>query len=352
MAKIVWDRAGERFYETGTDHGVLYPVATGGKYGAGVPWNGLTAVTESPSGAEPTSLYADNIKYLTMMSAEEFGATLEAYTYPPEFEQCDGTIAIAKGVTIGQQERRGFGLSYRTRVGNDLEGDDYGYKLHLVYGCKASPSEKSYATKNDSPEAITFSWSLTTTPVSMDGMEPTATITIDSRYANATDLASLENILYGDESNEPRLPMPDEVATIMTTTKEPVDVTDVTVAALEGSESVLGKQASELGSNVTVAGDGITGTLTKVSGFTMYSSESGEQEGNYLAFKVTKLPKDTTATAVVTGGKKAAQSVAVNTPMCFRVSDKTSQKLEITVTNKDQSTGKKTYNLSGLTLGV
>lgn len=350
MAAIVWDQTGERFYETGTDHGVLYPSVTGGKYGAGVAWNGLTAVTESPSGAEATSLYADNIKYLSMMSAEEFGATVEAYTYPPEFEACDGSISIAKGVVVGQQERTSFGLSYRTRIGNDVEGDDYGYKLHLIYGCKASPSEKSYASINDSPEAVTFSWELTTTPVNVPGLKATATITIDSREANPTDLASLEKILYGDESTEPRLPLPDEVITIMTTTKEPVDVTDVTVAALESSESVLDKQATELGSDVTVAGDAITGTLTKVTGFTMYSSESTEQEGNYLAFKVTKLPKDSTATAVVTGGKKEAQSVAVNTPMCFRVSNKDSQKLEVTVTTNDQRTGKKTYDLSGLTL--
>lgn len=219
MARLEWDKTGERFYETGTDRGVLYPTADGGEYGNGVPWNGLTAVTESPSGAEATALYADNTKYLSLMSVEEFGATLEAYTYPDEFAECDGSASIAKGVVIGQQERKSFGLSYRTKVGNDIEGDDLGYKIHIIYGVKASPSEKSYATINDSPEAVTFSWELTTTPVNVAGFKPTASITIDSTKANPTDLASLETILYGDESNEPRLPLPDEIATIMSTTE-------------------------------------------------------------------------------------------------------------------------------------
>lgn len=219
MARLEWDKTGERFYETGTDKGVLYPTTDGGGYTKGVPWNGLTAVTESPSGAEATALYADNTKYLSLMSVEEFGATLEAYTYPDEFAECDGSASIAKGVVIGQQERKSFGLCYRTKVGNDIEGDDLGYKIHIVYGVKASPSEKSYATINDSPEAVTFSWELTTTPVNVAGFKPTASLTIDSTKANPTDLASLEKILYGDESNEPRLPLPDEIATIMSTTK-------------------------------------------------------------------------------------------------------------------------------------
>lgn len=219
MARLEWDKTGERFYETGTDRGVLYPTADGGEYGNGVPWNGLTAVTESPSGAEATALYADNTKYLSLMSVEEFGATLEAYTYPDEFAECDGSASIAKGVVIGQQERKSFGLSYRTKVGNDIEGDDLGYKIHIIYSVKASPSEKSYATINDSPEAVTFSWELTTTPVNVAGFKPTASITIDSTKANPTDLASLETILYGDESHEPRLPLPDEIATIMSTTE-------------------------------------------------------------------------------------------------------------------------------------
>ena len=217
MSKIVWDKTGERFYETGVKNGVLY-IPTGGVYSKGVAWNGLTAVTESPSGAEATPLYADDIKYLNLMSNEEFGATIEAYTYPDEFAECDGSASIATGVTIGQQTRKTFGLSYRTALGNDTIGNDYGYKLHLIYGALAAPSEKGYATINDSPEAITFSWEVTTTPVSVTGFKPTASITIDSTKADPTKLAALEKILYGSDDSpatEPRLPLPDEIASLM-----------------------------------------------------------------------------------------------------------------------------------------
>lgn len=219
MAKIVWDKTGERFYETGVDHGVLYLLGVSSTYDRGVPWNGLTAVTESPSGAEATALYADNIKYLSLLSTEEFGATIEAYTYPDEFAECDGSASLAEGVSIGQQDRKIFGLSYRTWVGNDVEGQEHGYKLHLIYGAQASPSEKSYATVSDSPEAITFSWEVTTTPVNVTGFKPTASITIDSRTADAECLAALEKVLYGSDEGEPaepRLPLPDEVKTLMT----------------------------------------------------------------------------------------------------------------------------------------
>lgn len=216
MSKLVWDQTGERLYETGVRNGVLY-IPTDGVYSKGVAWNGLTAVTESPSGAEATPLYADDIKYLNLMSAEEFGATIEAYTYPEEFAECDGSASLADGVYIGQQVRKTFGLSYRTVVGNDTEGADYGYKLHLIYGALAAPSEKAYATINDSPEAITFSWEVTTTPVSVNGFKPTASITIDSTKADATKLAALEAILYGSDSKEARLPLPDEIATLMNT---------------------------------------------------------------------------------------------------------------------------------------
>ena len=220
MSKLVWDKTGERLYETGVDRGVLY-VQSNGTYPNGVAWNGLTAVTESPSGAEATPLYADNIKYLNLMSAEEFGCTIEAYTYPEEFAECDGSAEIAAGVTIGQQARKTFGLSYRTKIGNDATGDKFGYKLHLIYGGLASPSEKAYATINDSPEAITFSWEVSTTPVSVDGYSPTASITIDSTKVEPTKLAALEEILYGKDGEgasgtEPRLPLPSEVATLFT----------------------------------------------------------------------------------------------------------------------------------------
>lgn len=212
MAKLVWDESGKRIYETGVQKGVLYVQNEGGTYPKGVAWNGLTAVTESPSGAEATPLYADDIKYLELRSAEEFGATIEAYTYPEEFEACDGSASLAKGVTIGQQDRKPFGLCYRTVVGNDVQGNAHGYKLHLIYGAVAAPSEKAYATVNDSPEAVTFSWEITTTPVEMAGFKPTASITIDSTKVNAEKLAQLEAKLYGDTSTEAQLPLPSEIA--------------------------------------------------------------------------------------------------------------------------------------------
>ena len=257
--KLVWDKTGERFYETGVSQGVLYPQSAG-TYPKGVAWNGLTAVTESPSGAEPSPLYADDIKYLNLLSTEEFAATVEAYTYPDEFAECDGSASIAPGVNIGQQTRKAFGLCYKTKVGNDVDGNEHGYILHFIYNALAAPSEKAYATINDSPEAITFSWELSTTPVNVTGAKPTATLTIDSRTANETKLAELEDIIYGGDpvvtdsepgdwstnwkdyfkkvGNEyvavtdssapswtastyysagpaPRLPLPDEIATLM-----------------------------------------------------------------------------------------------------------------------------------------
>ena len=215
MSKIVWDQTGERLYETGVDHGVLYPIQETGEYSLGVPWNGLTGVTESPSGAEATPLFADNIKYLNLVSAEDFGCTIEAYTYPDEFALCDGSASIAQGVNIGQQARKVFGLSYRTIVGNDVDSNAHGYKLHLIYGCLAAPSEKSYATVNDSPEAITFSWEVTSTPVNVTGFKPTACVTIDSTKADPTKLAELEAALYGTDDKEAYLPLPDEIVTIM-----------------------------------------------------------------------------------------------------------------------------------------
>ena len=215
MAKIVWDATGERLYEVGVRNGVLYPIQADGKYSLGVPWNGLTAVTESPSGAEATPLYADDIKYLNLMSAEEFGATIEAYTYPEEFEACDGSAALATGVTIGQQKRSTFGLCYRTALGNDTEGSDYGYKLHLIYGCLASPSEKGYSTINDSPEAITFSWEVKSTPVNVTGFQPTSVVIVDSTKVSQAGLKALEDALFGTDDKEAYLPMPDEVKSLL-----------------------------------------------------------------------------------------------------------------------------------------
>lgn len=215
MSKLAWDLTGQKLFETGVKHGVLYPQNSNtGLYPLGIAWNGLTAVTESPSGAEANPIYADDIKYLNLISAEEFGATIEAYTYPDEFAVCDGSAAIATGVMIGQQKRSAFGLCYRTALGNDIDGDAYGYKLHLIYGAIAAPSEKSYATINDSPEAITFSWEVSTTPVAVAGFKPTASLVIDSTKVSAENLAILEDILYGTVAADPYLPLPDEVAAI------------------------------------------------------------------------------------------------------------------------------------------
>ena len=215
MSKIVWDATGERLYETGVKQGVLYLLDEAGKYSNGVAWNGLTAVTESPSGAEATALYADDVKYLNLMSAEEFGATIEAYTYPKEFEACNGSKELTAGVYVGQQDRAVFGMCYRTTIGNDVKSNAYGYKLHVIYGCLASPSEKAYATINDSPEAITFSWEVKTTPVNVTGFKPTACVIIDSTKVDADKLAALETKLYGGEDTEPELPLPDEIASII-----------------------------------------------------------------------------------------------------------------------------------------
>lgn len=209
---LVWDKAGERFYEAGVNHGVLYPLNAQGQYTPGVVWNGLTQVSESPDGAEPTDLWADNIKYASLRSAETFGATIEAYTYPDEFAECDGSAVPATGVYVGQQQHKKFGFCYRTEVGSDTVSDTTNsYKLHLVYGCTASPSDKSYETINDSPDAITFSWEIDTVPVEVTGLKPCSTIVIDSNKVDATKLGTLLDILYGKDSTAPRLPLPDEV---------------------------------------------------------------------------------------------------------------------------------------------
>ena len=211
MAKLVFNNVGERLFETGVKNGVLYVMGDDGAYENGVVWNGLTAVTESPSGAETTPLYADDVKYVVIYAAEEFGATVEAYTYPEEFEQCDGSAAISEGITIGQQTRKSFGMCYKTSVGNDVQGQDYGYKIHIIYGAKAAPSEKSYSTINDSPEAVTFSWELSTVPVPVEGHNPTATMVIDSTRVPAEKMALIEAKLYGSEEAEATLPLPNEI---------------------------------------------------------------------------------------------------------------------------------------------
>ena len=224
MTALAWDQVGERLFETGVDRGVLYIPDANGDYIEGFAWNGLTTVTESPSGAESNPQFADNIKYLNLLSAEEFGATIEAFTYPDEFAQCDGTELPSPGIAVGQQGRSVFGLCYRTRVGNDLEGTDHGYKLHLIYGAQAAPSEKAYGTISDSPEAIAFSWEVTTTPISVTGLNPTAQLVIDSTQVDATDLATLEDMLYGTVGDDPMLPLPDEVIAVFAAGLTAVDM--------------------------------------------------------------------------------------------------------------------------------
>lgn len=217
---LEWDKIGERTYETGVDHGVLYP-QDGGVYPKGVAWSGLTSVTESPSGAEDTALYADNMKYLNLKSAEELGLTIDCYTYPDEWKACDGSAELAPGVNLGQQKRNTFGLCYRTMIGNDTEGQDHGYKLHLIYGCSASPSDKQFESVNDSPNANAFSYEISTTPVTVEGFKPVASIEVDSTKVDKTALAALEAILYGQTASEEggtetsaRLPLPDELKDI------------------------------------------------------------------------------------------------------------------------------------------
>jgi len=287
MTALAWDETGEHFFETGVDHGVLYLI-TAGLYDTGFAWNGLTGVTETPSGAEPTALYADNIKYLNLISLEEFGGTITAYTYPDEFSLCDGTAIPSPGVTVGQQARRSFGLSYRTRIGNDEVGDQLGYKLHLAYGATAKPSEKAYTTVNDSPAGVEFSWEFSTVPVPVTDLRNTSLITVDSRTVDPAALASLEEILYGNVSTEPRLPEPDEVLALLagdptasnvavTGDVDSIDITGTTanvlftVAAWDGDSFnvvVGGNEVNEVAAEALVLANGVHRiTLSPAAGF-------------------------------------------------------------------------------------
>lgn len=265
MSLLTWDNVGERVYETGVDRGVLY-LPTAGVYDVGYAWNGLTAVTESPSGAEASAQYADNIKYLNLLSAEDFGATVEAFTYPKEFAQCDGTAAPQVGLALGQQTRRSFGLSYRTRLGNDLLATDFGYKLHLIYGATAAPTEKAYATINDSPEAITFSWEVSTTAVAVTGYKASAVLTIDSTKVDAANLQALEDALYGTAGTTPRLPLPDEVIAMFASTQTvvtPLAPTFVSSTGVITIPVVTGVVYRRADTNVIVTG---TTTVTGTTG--------------------------------------------------------------------------------------
>lgn len=340
MSKLVWDQTGERLYETGVSKGVLYPYSSN-KYNTGVAWNGLTAVTESPSGAEATALYADNIKYLNLMSAEEFGATIEAYTYPDEFGQCNGEGEIAQGVTVGQQKRTPFGMSYQTKIGDDTDPDK-GYKIHLIYGAQAAPSEKAYATVNDSPEAITFSWEVTTTPVEVPGMKPTASLTIDSTKVLPSVLKKIEDILYGTEGAEPRLPLPSEIIEILGS------VPEIIVSATSDTP-VLGKNISDLQSNINIADSKITGTLKYVEGFTEFNgSDPTEQQGNYLFLNFKDITADKITSRIIGGKNPVPVDCTTDKWMIYFITAACTG-IEVNVT-KNEMTNTKVYDISELTL--
>lgn len=341
MSKIIWDKAGEHFYETGVDHGVLYPTING-EYSTGVAWNGLTGVTESPSGAESNAQYADNIKYLNLISAEEFGATVEAFTYPDEFAVCDGSAEPVPGVMIGQQTRRPFGLSYRTLMGNDLMGTEYGYKLHLIYNATASPSERAYSTVNDSPEALTFSWEVTTTPVEVPGYKPTASLTIDSTKVSATNMARLEAVLYGSADAEPRLPMPEEVFSLIGSS----NAITLTVTGATASD-LFGMAGSDLTINFSITDDVISGKLPYVENYTDFSTNMSEQEGNYLAINVVADPDDATVSVELMGGTSPVTKSDGKGNYVMRITNADSQTVRVTAT-KGKDNVVKSYKLTGL----
>lgn len=339
MSRLQWDAIGERLFETGTKKGVIYPVDSATKtYGKGIAWNGLTAVTESPSGAEANPMYADDIKYLNIYSAEEFGGTIEAYTYPDEFAILDGTAQLTSGVTIGQQPRKPFGFSYVTTLGNDTEGNDYGYKIHLIYGCMVSPSEKSYQTINDSPEPITFSWELSTTPVNVAGHKPTANVTIDSTKCNAAKLKAFEDILYGTETTDARLPLPDEVKELLSES-----AVTLTVDANVGS-MVLGKAATDLQEDVTFTANTVAGTLKYVTDFDAFSEDTSLQVGNFIAIHA---EAESGATVSATLGGEAMKE-GVSGVYVGRVADKDHQTITITAEKAGADSTTKVYSLAGL----
>lgn len=298
MPKLIWDQIGERFYETGVKQGVLYPMESSGIYSKGIVWNGLIAVTESPSGAEPTPIYADDIKYLNLLSAEEYGATIEAYTYPDEFTYCDGSAELATGVLVGQQPRKSFGLSYKTTLGNDTDGNDYGYKLHIIYGALASPSEKSYNTINDSPEAITFSWEVTTTPVSIDGFKPTASVVIDSTKVDAGALEALEDILYGTMDDDPYLPLPDEISAIFGGSA-PSAIELSTILPDDDAANVAVNSDIVLTFNNKILRESVV--VTKADGTIVSGTKSWDSTGKILTFDPTSN-LDASSTYIVTVG--------------------------------------------------
>lgn len=347
MSKIIWDKAGEHFYETGVDRGVLYPTLNG-KYQSGVAWNGLTSVSESPSGAESTAQYADNIKYLNLISAEEFGATVEAFTYPDEFAVCDGSAEPVPGVMIGQQARRPFGLSYRTLLGNDLAGTEYGYKIHLIYGATAAPSERAYATVNDSPEAITFSWSITTTPVEVPGYKPTASLTIDSTKVSADTLAKLEDILYGSADAEPRLPMPEEVFELIGSSR----AISISLGSASSAATLFDMSVSDMQTTIVANPDTktISGDVKYIENYTGFSDDPSMQVGNFLALSFSAIPDDANVEVELVGGAANSYKVDGGDVVC-RITNKDTQTIKISAT-KGADNNTVIYNLKGLNLAT
>ena len=351
MSRLVWDQDGERTYETGVESGVLYPKSDDGTYPKGYAWNGLTGVSEAPSGAEETPIYADNIKYLSLTSVEEFGATITAYTYPAEFEQCDGSADIAPGVTVGQQDRIPFGLAYKTQIGNDTKGNNHGYKLHLVYGAKAKPSSKDYKSINGDPEAIELSWEISTTPIKVPGFKPTAILTIDSTKVNGTKLAKLEDILFGSETSDARLPLPAEIIEIMKDEADPA--LTITVTPITGEDDLLGKKAADLQSNIVINDNtmNISGTLKHVTGYTGFSSKVDEQSGNYIALNVdpaSGFPESMTV-EVKNGTSGPSKLTSADHQVVLKIKDAATQGIIIKATNKGAEVTKE-YKLTGLTL--
>lgn len=298
MAKLVWNQTGERLFEAGVKKGVLYPQVSG-EYPVGVAWNGLTSVNESPSGAEPNPIYADDIKYLNLMSIEELGGSIEAYTYPDEFAECDGSAELAVGVSIGQQTRKAFGLCYRTSIGNDEDNLDYGYKLHIIYGALASPSEKSYNTINDTPDAITFSWDFTTTPVEVTGKKPTASIVIDSTKVDATKLAALEDILYGTAGADARLPLPDEIADLFTSDAPSAVALSSIVPADDATEIAVNSNIV-LTFNNKILRESVV--VAKADGTIVAGTKTWDATGKILTFTPTDSLSESTVYVVTIGG--------------------------------------------------
>ena len=343
--KLVWDQIGERTYETGIKKMALYLYNNNTKaYDSGVAWSGITSLSESPSGADANKLYADDINYLTLYSVEELGLNISAYTYPQEFEKCDGTEEVAPGVNIYQQDRTSFGLAYVTTKGNDTKGNSYGYLLHMVWGCRASVSDRQYNSINDSPEAIEFSWEVTTTPVNVEGYKPTARFTVDSSKVNATNLAKLESILFGTDTDNPRLPMPDEVISIM---KE-LDLNIVPVT--DNTQNLKGKTCDDLMTNVSIASNGsVTGTLKYVTDYTGFSEESTQQSGNYIAIKVTGV-EGSTLVAKIEGEEATQQTLDPDGIYIARI---TSKDKVVTITETlDATVTVKAITFLGVTLAT